>query len=155
MNRTGVAVVAQNAGTIDHIVLDDLYIHDVKGNVYDKHMNNGGIYFTVFMPEDEASTGIPKYNDVTIQNCYVKDVSRWGIALAYTAYYNQFNAAEIDDTVCRKYGATDVVIKNNYVESVGGDAITTMYCYQPLVEYNVADGVAKEINADIYSAPVF
>ena len=155
MNRTGVAVVAQNAGTIDHIVLDDLYIHDVKGNVYDKHMNNGGIYFTVFMPEDEASTGIPKYNDVTIQNCYVKDTSRWGIALAYTAYYNQFNAAEIDDTVCRKYGATDVVIKNNYVESVGGDAITTMYCYQPLVEYNVADGVAKEINADIYSATNF
>ena len=155
MNRTGVAVVAQNAGTIDHIVLDDLYIHDVKGNVYDKHMNNGGIYFTVFMPEDEASTGIPKYNDVTIQNCYVKDVSRWGIALAYTAYYNQFNAAEIDDTVCQKYGATDVVIKNNYIESVGGDAITTMYCYQPLVEYNVADGVAKEINADIYSATAF
>ena len=155
MNRTGVAVVAQNAGTIDHIVLDDLYIHDVKGNVYDKHMNNGGIYFTVFMPEDEASTGIPKYNDVTIQNCYVKDVSRWGIALAYTAYYNQFNAAEIDDTVCQKYGATDVVIKNNYIESVGGDAITTMYCYQPLVEYNVADGVAKEINADIYSATSF
>ena len=155
MNRTGVAVVAQNAGTIDHIVLDDLYIHDVKGNVYDKHMNNGGIYFTVFMSEDEASTGIPKYNDVTIQNCYVKDVSRWGIALAYTAYYNQFNAAEIDDAVCQKYGATDVVIKNNYVESVGGDAITTMYCYQPLVEYNVADGVAKEINADIYSATDF
>ena len=97
MNRTGVAVVAQNAGTIDHIVLDDLYVHDVKGNVYDKHMNNGGIYFTAFMPENEAETGIAKYDDVIIENCTVENVSRWGIALAYTAYHAQFNAAEIPD----------------------------------------------------------
>ena len=27
------------------IVLDDLYVHDVDGNVYNKHMANGGIYF--------------------------------------------------------------------------------------------------------------
>ena len=35
MDRTGVAGVAQNKGTINHIVLDDLYVHDVDGNVYD------------------------------------------------------------------------------------------------------------------------
>ena len=29
MDRTGVAGVAQNKGTINHIVLDDLYVHDV------------------------------------------------------------------------------------------------------------------------------
>ena len=44
MNRTGVAAVAQNEGTLNHIYLDNLYVHDVIGNVYDKHMNNGGIY---------------------------------------------------------------------------------------------------------------
>ena len=32
MNRTGVAAVAQNKGTIDHIYLDGLNIHDVIGN---------------------------------------------------------------------------------------------------------------------------
>ena len=31
MDRTGVAGVAQNKGTINHIVLDDLYVHDVDG----------------------------------------------------------------------------------------------------------------------------
>ena len=45
MDRTGVAGVAKDKGTLDHIVLDDLYIHDVDGNVYNKHMTNGGIYF--------------------------------------------------------------------------------------------------------------
>ena len=63
MNRTGVAAVAQNEGTLNHIYLDNLYVHDVIGNVYDKHMNNGGIYFTAFQPMD-ASTGIAKYDDV-------------------------------------------------------------------------------------------
>ena len=67
MNRTGVAAVAQNEGTLNHIYLDNLYVHDVIGNVYDKHMNNGGIYFTAFQPMD-ASTGIAKYDDVKIGN---------------------------------------------------------------------------------------
>ena len=155
MNRTGVAVVAQNAGTIDHIVLSDLYIHDVKGNVYDKHMNNGGIYFTVFKPANEAETGIAKYDDVLIENCRVENVSRWGIALAYTAYHAQFNAAEIPDDICQKYGATNVIIRNNYIKDVGGDSITTMYCFRPVVEYNVSDGAAKEINEEIYNATSF
>ena len=68
MDRTGVAGVAKNKGTVDHIVLNDLYIHDVTGNVYNKHMTNGGIYFIVEKPENESATGIARYNDVTIQN---------------------------------------------------------------------------------------
>lgn len=47
MDRTGVAGVAKEKGTLDHIVLDDLYIHDVHGNVYNKHMTNGGIYLSL------------------------------------------------------------------------------------------------------------
>lgn len=46
MERTGVAVVAKDKGTCRGITLRDLAIHDVNGNVYDKHMNNGGIYMT-------------------------------------------------------------------------------------------------------------
>lgn len=42
MNRTGVAVVAQNRGTLHGITLTGLHVHDVKGNVYDKHLANGG-----------------------------------------------------------------------------------------------------------------
>ena len=45
MDRTGVAGVAKDKGTVDHIVLDDLYVHDVDGNVINKHMANGGNLF--------------------------------------------------------------------------------------------------------------
>lgn len=151
MNRTGVAAVAQNKGTIDHIYLDGLNIHDVIGNVYDKHMNNGGIYFTVFKPINEAETGISRYNDVKIENCVLDNVNRWGIAVGYTAYWDKFTAATISDEVIAKYGSTKVEIRNNYLKDVGGDAITTMYCDRPIIEYNVSDGVARQINTTDYS----
>ncbi len=161
MNRTGVAAVAQDRGTLDHIYLDGLNIHDVIGNVYDKHMNNGGIYFTVFLPHDAeesggeyvSENGIPRYNDVRIENCIVNNVNRWGIAVGYTAYWEKFPDAgdkEIPDADIAAYGSTNVVIRNNYVKDAGGDAITPMYCDRPLVEYNVSDGVARQINTTDY-----
>ncbi len=57
MNRTGVAVVAKDKGVRHGITLRNLLIHDVNGNVYDKHMNNGGIYMTALRPQNEESTG--------------------------------------------------------------------------------------------------
>lgn len=153
--RTGVAVAAQNKGTLNHIYLENLDVQNVDGNVYNKHMNNGGIYFTVFLPKDEAATGIARYNDVHIERCSVKNVSRWGIALAYTAYWDYFATKEISDETAKRYGATDVVIRGNYVKDPGGDAITTMYCFRPLIEYNVSDGAARQINKRDYSQSDF
>lgn len=152
MERTGVAAVAQDKGTVDHIYLNNLNVHDVIGNVYDKHMNNGGIYFTVFKPNDESTTGISRYEDVKIENCMVENVNRWGIAVGYTAYHAQFNNTAIPDSVIAKYGSGNVVIRNNYVKEPGGDAITTMYCDRPLIEYNVSEGAARQINETDYSA---
>lgn len=157
MNRTGVAAVAQNKGTIDHIYLNGLNIHDVQGNVYDKHMNNGGIYFSVFLPRNaaEKETNISRYNDVKIENCRLEKVNRWGITVGYTAYCSKFGAKAIEDSLIQKYGSTNVVIRNNYIKEAGGDAITTMYCHRPLIEYNVADSVAAQINNTDYAETTF
>lgn len=156
MNRTGVAAVAQDGGTLHHIFLNGLYVHDVIGNVYDKHMNNGGIYFTQFQPHDlteegTTGTGIPRYDGVRIENCVVENVNRWGIAVGYTAFGGEFGGAAIDDEVVAEYGSANVVIRNNYVKDPGGDAITTMYCDRPLVEYNISDAAARQINSVDYT----
>ena len=55
MNLTGVAVMVRKRGTLHDITLTGLYGHDVKGNVYDKHMNNGGIYCTALTPSDKKA----------------------------------------------------------------------------------------------------
>lgn len=151
MDRTGVAGVAKDNGTVDHIVLNELYIHDVTGNVYNKHMTNGGIYFIMEKPTNEATTGVARYNDVQIKNCYLDTVNRWGIAVGYTYQWGRFTNASLSDEVMSTYGASKVVIENNYLNNVGGDAITTMYCDNPLIQYNVSENAAKQINETDYS----
>ena len=153
MDRTGVAGVAKNKGTVDHIVLNDLYIHDVTGNVYNKHMTNGGIYFIVEKPENESATGIARYNDVTIQNCYLDTVNRWGIAVGYTYEWAKFNGGALSDETMKTYASSDVVIQNNYLNNVGGDAITTMYIDRPVIQYNVSENAAAQINTTDYTDP--
>ena len=151
MDRTGVAGVAKDNGTVDHIVLNDLYIHDVTGNVYNKHMTNGGIYFIVAKPTNEGETGIARYNDVQIRNCSLDTVNRWGIAVGYTYQWGQFETGELPDATMAKYGSSNVVIENNYLNHVGGDAITTMYLDRPLIQYNVSENAAEQINTTDYA----
>ena len=153
MNRTGVAVVAKDKGVRHGITLRNLLIHDVNGNVYDKHMNNGGIYMTALRPEFEEVTGVARYQDVTVAGCFVYQVSRWGIAVGYTYAHEQFQGAELEEETFFKYGHENIRICDNYVKAAGGDGITAMYALRPLIEHNMADSIACEINDRIYCEP--
>ena len=153
MDRTGVAAVAKNRGTLHSITLKNLFIHDVNGNVYNKHMNNGGIYMTAFKPNNEAKTGVARYDGVAVEDCFVKNVSRWGIAVGYSYRHKDFATKELADETFKKYGNENILIKNNYVKFAGGDAITPMYALNPLVEHNVSDSCATEMNDRYYKYP--
>ena len=158
MDRTGVAGIAENGTTMSHVTLEGLNIHDVDGNIYNKHMANGGIYFMAHYARENKNAAdntwlqnhISRFDHITIKNNIVKDVDRWGIAVGYTAYLNFIDAAwgdgSIDDDLIAKYGQTNVTIENNYVKGAGGDAITLMYCDRPVIQYNVGDSVSKHMN---------
>ncbi len=154
MDRTGVAVVAKNGGTLNKITLRNLYVHDVEGNIYNKHMNNGGIYITALKPDNEQETGIARYDGFTIENCFVYRVSRWGIALGYTYQHGRFKGCFLQEEWFKKYGHENIVIRNNYVKEAGGDGITVMYALKPLVEHNTVDSVAGQMNARCYKEPL-
>lgn len=127
MNRTGVAVVAKNRGTLREIHLENLEVRNVNGNVYDKHMNNGGIYFTCLKPDDEERTGVARYEKVSVRGCFVHKVSRWGIAVGYSYRSREFMKAELEEELFEKYGHKGIQISRNYVKEAGGDGITVMY----------------------------
>ena len=151
IDRTGVAGIAENIGTVDHIYLRNLDVRNVQGHVRNKHMANGGIYLLCHNPDDVNATGPAKFDDVLIEGCRLDEVNRWGIAVGYTAHWDQFAyGPSIDADICRTYGSTNVVIRNNYLTNVGGDGITTMYCYQPVMEYNVLDGYCQDMTTEIY-----
>lgn len=153
LERTGVAVVAKDKGTRCGITLQNLLIHDVHGNVYDKHMNNGGIYMTALQPANETATGVARFADVLVAGCYVARVSRWGIAVGYTYAHAQFQGAELAEKTFLQYGHENVVLRDNYVRAAGGDGLTVMYALRPLVEHNTADSVACEMNDRVYREP--
>lgn len=153
MNRTGVAVVAKNKGTLREIHLKNLEIRNVNGNVYDKHMNNGGIYFTCLQPDDEEKTGVARYEDISVTGCFVQKVSRWGIAVGYSYKCREFMKAELEEELFEQYGHKNVYVANNYVKEAGGDGITVMYALRPVVEHNIADSVAVEMNDRVYRYP--
>ena len=151
MCRTGVAVIAKNGGTLHHIILRKLMVHHVEGNIYDKHMNNGGIYITALKPDKEEETGVARFSGITIENCFVYKVSRWGIAVGYTYQHDKFTESYLSDHLFKVFGQENIVLRNNYVKEAGGDGITPMYCLNPIIEHNIIDSVAGEINAEIYT----
>ncbi len=148
MDRTGVAGIAKNGGTMEHVYLDNLYIHDVDGNIGDKHMDNGGIQMNVAQPDNEEETGIARYHDIKITNCYVRDVSRAGICVGYTYQSNRFSGSAISDETAKKYGHTNLVMENNYVKDIGNDGIVAMYAFRPLVQNNVADRCGADMDVE-------
>lgn len=153
MNRTGIAVVAKNGGTLRQIHLRNLEIRNVNGNVYDKHMNNGGIYVTCLKPDNEEKTGVARYEGLSITGCFIRKVSRWGIAVGYTYKCHEFMSAELSEELFKRYGHEDIQIADNYVKEAGGDSITVMYALRPIVEHNIADTSAGEMNDRIYRFP--
>ncbi len=117
-NRQGVLIEATNtSGVINHIYLKNLNVHDVKGDL-------------TFSDEGKATGGIisvnpngARYNDFLVEGCYVKNTDRSGIV------------------VCQAGGtakSTNVTVRNNTVESAGGDAIICYVSESPLVEYNIS-----------------
>lgn len=154
MDRTGVAGIAKDHGTMDHVYLDNLYIHDVDGNIGDKHMDNGGIQMNVMQPDNEEKTGIARYNDIRITNCYIRDVSRAGVCVGYTYQWSKFNGSAISDETAKKYGHTNLLFENNYLKDIGNDGMVAMYAYRPLVQNNVLDraGADMDVNNGGYAS---
>ncbi|MGN0906003.1 MAG: hypothetical protein ACI4NM_02550 [Bullifex sp.] len=153
MCHTGVSGVAKDRGVMRNITLHDLYIHDIKGNVYDKHLNNGGIYFTCAKPEDEDKTGPALFENIRISCCTVMDTSRWGIAVGYTYAHKAFAGTYLNRNSFDRYGNKDIIIEDCYVKRSGGDAITVMYALSPIVRRNRSDDAATEINDRVYRHP--
>ncbi len=152
MDRTGIAVVAKDRGTISNIAIEDVYVTSVRGNTYNKHLSNGGIYFTALMPE-KGNPLIPRFDFVLISSCFVKDTSRWGIALGYTYLWEKFCGTLTDESVFNTYGNTNIRIEDTYVKNIGGDGITVMYSLFPSVIRCRADSVALEMNDLSYKEP--
>jgi hypothetical protein len=122
--RRGVHIFIDNFGTAEHIVVAGLYIHDVNGvnGNGDNAKDNGGIIFRT-----KGDRTPSRFDDLVIERNLIRTVDRSGIAA------DSYHAKRT-----RWYPSLHVVIRDNFVDDVGGDGIVPWATDGVLVEHNIA-----------------
>ena len=128
--RTGVRIVSDGFGTMRHIHLANLFVHDVNGELR-KNFEGCGIFF------ENRGGNSSRFDDLLIENCHVLRTDRNGI--------------------CQKNGARahslQVVIRGNLLEDIGGDGIKLWGSNGGLIEHNILRG--GRTRCDDYAAGIW
>jgi len=125
--RDGVRILGETGGRLSHIHLRSLDVHDVNGHNTDGRdagKCNAGILFDVTGRERRTW-----FDDVVIEGCYVHQCDRSGIK-TWTDW------SRLDPAGWAPY--TDLVIRGNRVDDIGGDGIIACMANAPLIEHNIA-----------------
>nr|WP_255326619.1 right-handed parallel beta-helix repeat-containing protein [Sphingobium sp. EM0848] len=134
-SRIGVLVSAENRGVTRGIRISDIYVHDVRGT--NDRKDNGGIVFRA-----TGTHRATRFQDLTIERNILWRVDRSGIA-------------GISDRVSLPswFPSRKVVIRDNYLEDIGGDGIVPRGTDGALIEHNIvryAGSRAPGYNAGIW-----
>ncbi|MDF7822725.1 PA14 domain-containing protein [Pontiellaceae bacterium B12227] len=133
VKRRGLVVAAKNIGTLHHIHLKNLDIHDVNGSLLKK--TNEGVAL-LLQCEGPAQSN---FDDILIEGCHIWTCDRNGIDIK-----SDFYQSDSYDAVNKKrvggnwFPSTNVIIRNNLLEDIGGDVIKIISCDGAIVEHNIA-----------------
>ena len=136
--RNGVWILADNFGTMKHIHLKNLYVHDVNGSLKKDKGEGYGILL-----EHRGEKMQTRFDGVLIEKCHLLRTDRNGIC-GLSSY------APKD---AREFPSLNVVIRENLLEDIGGDGIKIWGCNGALVEYNVIRGARTR--CDDYAAGIW
>lgn len=133
--KLGIKIAANDIGAVRHIHLKNLLVHGVNGTIIpdgaDENgasKNNGGIGFEI--------TGNEKptwFEDILVEECIVRDVDRTGL-FNRSSWANRTLDKNVNWTPSK-----NVVIRKNYFQRTGANALIIRVADQPLIEYNVFD----------------
>jgi len=122
---------------MNHIYLKNLYIHDVNGSLVKNRGEGQGIVW------ESGGKKTPSYfNDLLIEGCHLVRTDRNGIC-GYSENCGRTNW----------FPSTNVVIRNNLLEDIGGDCIKPWGCDGALVEHNIVRGGRQR--CDDYAAGIW
>lgn len=149
----GLCVEAAGCGVMQGVHINNVYIHDVNGTYEEKTLPNGGLYYVV---SDHSNN--TRFDDIQVVNSIVKRVSRTGISVGMTSSTDLWDGhgGLIPQEVLYAYAHTNVLIRNNYVEEAGGDAIVPMFSIKPVIEYNISNGASQNTkHTSMYNAGIW
>lgn len=133
----GVRIVAQDSGTISHIHLSHLYVHNVSGVLQNGQYNDyttGSIVIQV-----TGSTTQTHFDDVLITGCTIQHTDRVGIVAVWSTWGNR---GGITYQSGPWVPSTNVNIQNNTITDTGADAILVYADTGPNVQNNTVSNAA-------------
>ena len=135
-HRKGVHIALNNFGVAHHIHLSNLYVHDVNGSNVKSEGGGYGIHWS-------CSGGNARFDDLVIENCHLVRTDRNGIT-GWSDYCYP---------VWRWNPSTNVVIRGNLLEDIGGDGIVPIGTEGCVVEYNKI--VGGRLRSQDYAAGIW
>ena len=126
--RRAIYFQAEDMGPIEHIFLRRLEISDVNGVVdnSDASKNNGGVIFEI-----SGTARQTWFDTLVIEDCYVHNVDRTGIA-NLTTWENRTLETNTNWVPSR-----NIIIRRNIFENTGANALIVRVADKPLMEYNL------------------
>ncbi len=126
--RVGVLVFAKNIGVVQDITLRNLLVRDVNGVISKSEGGGTGIRWEV------DTRKIPtKIDNLLIENCHVLRCDRDAIK------------GWMDPWDDLSHLSTNVVIRGNLLEDIGGDGIVPIGTERAVIEYNRVYGARQRI----------
>ncbi|MEV6520979.1 carbohydrate binding domain-containing protein [Longispora sp. NPDC051575] len=133
--RNGLLVELTDYGTGHHYVVDDVYVHHVRGND-DKASN--GIQFRV-----TGTTTPTNFDDVLVQNSEIFHVDREGLTTRSTWMCRPtYGTGDGCGTKQNWVANTRVVFQDNVLHDIGGDGVVLRVSDHGLVQRNLAYDIA-------------
>src|SRR5690606_6143972 len=139
--KRGVHIAARDVGEVRHIHLKNLVVHDVNSQLEtDDSRYYGGIFFEVL-----GSTTPTWFDDVLVEGCHVYDVDRTGISNDSSWWERGFetefgdpleNTSTGPDRTHRWVPSTNIVLRNNLIEHIGGNGVIIRVAKNALIEHN-------------------
>ncbi|UKS26885.1 DNRLRE domain-containing protein [Paenibacillus sp. HWE-109] len=140
--RYGVKVEAQDVGTYHHFYIKNMYIHDITGTNTDALKVTGGMLVMV------SGTAVrTKWDDVLIEGNTVERADRTGISTG-SSWGNNDGLGNFEPF-------TQLVIRGNQLNDIGGDGIVMRASIDGLIEYNVVNTAhARDTHYDAAIWPI-
>lgn len=123
-------------GIMDHIYIENCYIHDVDGPNDWNDTFTGGIIFNVIGSTIRPNTS---FRDLRIANNTIRKVDLLGITGYVDMVRGNYQAAIGPNNLWMR----DIYIGHNYMEDIGQGGIDLCDAMNAVVEYNVVDGFLK------------
>ena len=148
----GMYITAQDVGQLDHIYLDNVWIHGFQtSGGTNQHKESGGIIFFISASET-ASERVPTwFNDIRVTNCTVEKVGRSGFFLLspwktrdmtsdgrWGGRWTMVNNAG-EGSLGAFTPSTDIYFGQNIFRNISGDGIILQCMKDAVVEYNLID----------------